>query len=130
MRVCLAGRHAPALLRMVAVLLGAMTFSAASSSANLYVTTTGNNAGNCQTLGAPCLTIAYALSQAAAGDTINIGGGTFTEELTISKSVVLEMTCSVRLVGACGGWVVGVEPQARPVGVESPLALCARTRKQ
>ena len=89
MRVCLAGRHAPALLRMVAVLLGAMTFSAASSSANLYVTTTGNNAGNCQTLGAPCLTIAYALSQAAAGDTINIGGGTFTEELTISKSVVL-----------------------------------------
>ena len=53
------------------------------------MTTTGNNAGNCQTLGAPCLTIAYALSQAAAGDTINIGGGTFTEELTISKSVVL-----------------------------------------
>ena len=72
MRVCLAGRHAPALLRMVAVLLGAMTFSAASSAANLYVTTTGNNAGNCQTLGAPCLTIAYALSQAAAGDTITI----------------------------------------------------------
>jgi hypothetical protein len=56
----------------------------------LYVATSGTNAGNCQTIGTPCLTIAYALTQAAAsGDTINIAAGTYTEELTINKSVAL-----------------------------------------
>jgi Right handed beta helix region len=56
----------------------------------LYVATTGSDAGNCQTIGTPCLTVSYALTQAAAsGDTINIAAGTFVEELTINKSVTL-----------------------------------------
>ena len=56
----------------------------------LYVATSGANVGTCQASATPCLTITYALSQAAAsGDTINIGAGTFTEELDVAKSVVL-----------------------------------------
>ena len=75
---------------MAATWLVSALFANAGSAATLYVSTTGNNAGNCQTPGSPCLTIAYALSQAAAsGDSINIASGTFTEELTINKSVVL-----------------------------------------
>ncbi len=74
----------------MAAALASAVFAGNGLAANLYVATTGSNAGNCQSAGSPCLTIAYALSQAAAsGDTINVGSGTFTEELTISKSVVL-----------------------------------------
>lgn len=61
-----------------------------SQAATLYVATTGLNAGTCQVSGSPCLTITYALTQAAtAGDTINVAAGTYTEELTINKSVVI-----------------------------------------
>lgn len=74
------------------LLTGLLTGLAALTSvaATLYVATTGVNAGNCQTSGSPCLTVTYALSQAAAsGDSINVAAGTYTEELTINKSVVV-----------------------------------------
>jgi hypothetical protein len=68
----------------------ACLFSLNANAVPLYVATTGADAGNCQTVGTPCLTVAYALTQAAAsGDTINIAAGTFVEELTINKSVTL-----------------------------------------
>ncbi|MGL4233335.1 MAG: hypothetical protein ACRCWJ_18350, partial [Casimicrobium sp.] len=64
---------------------------ASAGAATLYVAPSGSNAGNCQTVGTPCQTIAYALTQAAAsGDTINIAAGTYAEELTINKSVLLQ----------------------------------------
>lgn len=66
------------------------TLSHVALSAQLYVAPGGVNAGNCQTLATPCLTVSYALSQAAvSGDTVNIAAGTYVEELTISKSVAL-----------------------------------------
>jgi hypothetical protein len=40
-----------------------------------YVATTGADSGNCSDSGAPCLTIGYAIGQASAGDTIQIGRG-------------------------------------------------------
>jgi parallel beta-helix repeat protein len=42
-----------------------------------YVSTTGNDSNSCLSSGAPCQTIAHAESLSAAGDTINIGAGTY-----------------------------------------------------
>jgi hypothetical protein len=42
----------------------------------LTVATTGTDAGNC--VSSPCATLGYALSQAAAGETIVIQPGTYT----------------------------------------------------
>lgn len=61
-----------------------------SEAATLYVATGGSNVGTCQVSGSPCLTISYALSQAAvSGDSISVAAGTYTEEVTINKSVVV-----------------------------------------
>src|SRR5207244_3129915 len=42
-----------------------------------YVSTTGANAGDCSNSGSPCLTIAYAISQAYPGDIINVAVGIY-----------------------------------------------------
>lgn len=46
-----------------------------------FVATTGSNGGanNCETEGSPCLTIAYALTQAGSGDVIYVADGTYVE---------------------------------------------------
>ncbi|MBP7453341.1 MAG: right-handed parallel beta-helix repeat-containing protein, partial [Ottowia sp.] len=57
--------------------------------ATLNVGPSGADAGNCQST--PCLTIGYALTQAAAsGDTVLLAAGTYTEQITIAKSVTIE----------------------------------------
>jgi hypothetical protein len=56
----------------------------------LYVSTGGSDAAanTCRVKATACRTIAYALTQTFAGDTINIGPGTFHEEdLTIAKDL-------------------------------------------
>jgi parallel beta-helix repeat protein len=53
-----------------------------------YVATTGNNA-NDGSLGAPWLTIQYAVDTVGSGDTIRVTAGTYTEQVTIQKSVNL-----------------------------------------
>jgi len=58
-----------------------------SYAATRTVSTTGADVGDC--IGSPCLTIGYALSQAANGDTIVVGAGVFVEQLTIAKSVTI-----------------------------------------
>lgn len=45
------------------------------------------DSGNC--ISTPCLTINYAISQAAPGDTISVAAGTYNENLTISKAITL-----------------------------------------
>jgi parallel beta-helix repeat protein len=53
-----------------------------AAASTLFVATTGSDAGanNCQTVGTPCATLAYALTQATGGtgDTIMIAPGTYT----------------------------------------------------
>lgn len=53
---------------------------AQGSPATLYVATSGADSGNCQNAAAPCATLAYAFGQAATGDTIDVGPGTFTAD--------------------------------------------------
>jgi hypothetical protein len=55
--------------------------------ATLYVSTTGTDAGNCQSPATACLTVAYAVSQAPDNSFINIAAGTYTAKLTFSKNL-------------------------------------------
>jgi hypothetical protein len=61
---------------------------------NLYVSTTGSDGGgnNCQTAGSPCATLAYALTQAVASDTILIAPGTYTIAGGASNTVTAALT--------------------------------------
>jgi hypothetical protein len=75
---------------LLLVILAANLVSAPAQIAyafSLTVDKTGIDSGNCQA--SACLTIGYAIGQATASDTINIGPGVYNENLTISKNVVL-----------------------------------------
>jgi hypothetical protein len=75
-------------LRQVAV----MAFVAASvhlaprpaESSTLYVTVTGSDGSASCRVGAPCLTITHAVDVAIAGDTIQVGAGTFAESYGVT----------------------------------------------
>lgn len=54
-----------------------------------HVTKTGHNNPQC-TFAHPCLTVAHAIHIAQPGDTIQIGAGTFVENLTIAKNLTLK----------------------------------------
>jgi len=83
----------------------------ASSTATLYVASTGNNSGsnNCQTQSAPCATIGYALTQGAAGDTISVGAGLFDESQLV-------LTYPVTIKGAGSGSTI--------IDVTTPASAC------
>lgn len=68
-------RFLPAAL--VAVLLGA--FSSTSIGATRHVSTTGTDTGSCTDQSSPCRTISYGVSRLAAGDTLIVANGTYTE---------------------------------------------------
>jgi hypothetical protein len=84
-------------LAAMAVVLGVLSgvFATPIVSANgstLYVATPangGSDSGNCQSASAPCATLAYAVSQASSGDTIDVGPGTFTANLSNALGVSL-----------------------------------------
>src|SRR4051794_9264558 len=62
---------------------------------NRYVATTGSDTLNdCTNVGTPCLTIGYAVSQAADGDTINVAPGTYqiSSKIDLSGGVANNLT--------------------------------------
>jgi hypothetical protein len=63
--------------------------SASASPGTLYVAVGGHDTGSCQSAASPCATITYAVSQAVAGDTIDIGPGTFTAAVSLFEQGVL-----------------------------------------
>ncbi|NWG01122.1 MAG: IPTL-CTERM sorting domain-containing protein [Thermoanaerobaculaceae bacterium] len=71
-------RQAVTLGLVLSLAVGAVTAPEAWA-ANLYVATTGSDAGpnNCQTLASPCKTITHALTQAVSGDVINVAAGLY-----------------------------------------------------
>jgi predicted outer membrane repeat protein len=60
---------------------------------NRYVSVTGDDVGGASTCfdpNAPCRTIAHALDVSTPGDSINIAGGAYTENIIINKSIALK----------------------------------------
>lgn len=72
---------------LVALTLPLATVRAAES--DRYVAAGGVDAGSCSSSAAPCRTIGYAIGQSAAGDTVNVGPGTFVENVVVDRSVTL-----------------------------------------
>ena len=60
-----------------------------SNGQNRYVSTSGTDFGDCSMPGSPCLTIQYAVNQAAAGDQVNVASGIYNENVTINKPLSL-----------------------------------------
>ena len=48
---------------------------------------TGSDTGDCMSIANPCATISYAISQAGAGDMIQVAAGTYNEALSITKNL-------------------------------------------
>jgi hypothetical protein len=95
---------------VAAVAAGALVASPASAAGvDHYVSTTGTDAGNCQNIASPCLTINYAVGQAGTGDIINVAAGTYAEDVVVTKSLVFK--------GANSGVSAGTTPGVR--GAES-----------
>lgn len=59
-----------------------------SQTGDVFTTAIGNNANNGFSI-APFATINYAVSQAQAGDSIYVDAGTFVEQVTINKGVIM-----------------------------------------
>jgi len=78
------------LLGLAAVLLRGVPVFAAN---DRYVAPAGVDTGNCTNNLSPCLTIAYAVGQSVAGDTIHLAAGTYTgagnQHITLDKSLTL-----------------------------------------
>ena len=68
------------ILAVVAVLLACGNLHgepAHAAGATLYISSSGSDTSNCTNANAPCESLAYALTQAAAGDTIAVVGGAY-----------------------------------------------------
>src|SRR5262245_56010477 len=65
-----------------------------------YVSTTGDDANGCTGPATPCRTIGAALRAAASGDTIQVAGGTYAENL------VIQGLDPITIIGAAGGTVI------------------------
>jgi len=64
--------------------------AAAPAPGQRYVALTGTDTGNCSSSAIACRTIIYTIAQSSAGDTINIGAGTYIESPTINKELILQ----------------------------------------
>ncbi len=91
-------------LASVAVLATQDVASATGSGGTLYVANTGTDAGTCRLSTHPCATIAYALTQVTTDSTIDVGPGSYPQQLVINTSV--------SIVGT-GGTVV-INPSSLP----------------
>ncbi|MGH9764825.1 MAG: HYR domain-containing protein [Blastocatellia bacterium] len=64
----------------------------ARAQTNRFVSTSGNDQGgsnDCSNSGQPCATIQNAINHSGGGDEIDLGPGTYTENVTVSQSVTI-----------------------------------------
>jgi parallel beta-helix repeat protein len=92
------------IITLLVLLLVTVTMTVQASS-NWYVNPGGNDSNDCSTSSTACATIHAAIDKAAAGDTINVAAGTYTEEINLNKQV--------SIWGANNGVPAGANPGAR-----------------
>lgn len=73
----------PLIMRALALVLSLAAVSAQATT--YYVATSGNNAADGLTTASAFRSIAYAVGRVAPGDTIQVRGGSYTENVTISR---------------------------------------------
>src|SRR5262249_9516159 len=63
----------------------------ARAASNRFVATTGSDTGNdCSNPSSPCATIQHAINQSSSGDVINLGPGTYSENVIVNQSVTIQ----------------------------------------
>jgi nitrous oxidase accessory protein NosD len=85
-------RRSRAIWLAVTAVVAAMTIAlvpgtAAAAPMTLQVAAGGTDSGTCLT--SACATIQYAVDQAAAGDTVNVGPGTYVENVAVHTGIAL-----------------------------------------
>ncbi|MGH8994774.1 MAG: NosD domain-containing protein [Acidimicrobiales bacterium] len=78
----------PVSIAAIAVTMAFGVPPAGAASSKTYVTPTGTDSGTC-TKRATCLTITYALTQTRPGGTVEVGSGTYDENLVIAQDVTI-----------------------------------------
>ncbi|MGH2958707.1 MAG: hypothetical protein ACRDKE_03820, partial [Solirubrobacterales bacterium] len=82
-------------LTALVVMVGVLAGAGSASAADRYVETTGVDSGTCGALVDPCATIAQATTNAASGDHVVIGTGTFVQTSSINPGAK-----SIEYIGA------------------------------
>lgn len=77
------------LLLLVPFCLLLLVGPAAAAPTTRHVAKTGLDSGDCSLPQAPCLTIGYALGQAAGGDTVKVAQGVYEENLAVLDNINL-----------------------------------------
>ena len=97
----------------LAVLSFSSTVNADSDEPPLFVVATGSDAGNCQSVTAPCRTIAYALGQVGKNGQIRVGAGSFELSDVADAIYLLSGAIDVRGSYADGSrsTLIGVAPE-------------------
>jgi nitrous oxidase accessory protein NosD len=80
-------------------------FTGKAFAADFYVSPTGDNSNNCQSVANPCQTITEALERVVDGDVVRLAPGTYEENIRIENNILLR--------GANAGVALGVAPGMR-----------------
>lgn len=72
--------------------------AAQAATGTLYVNPSGTDTGTCTTSSAPCATIDYTLTQAPPNATIDVGAGTYAEQVVITQNTTIVGTPSGTII--------------------------------
>lgn len=111
---------------LIATLLAAFfTFATVPlSAATYYVAKTGSDSSNCTSASAPCLTISRGVAVAtAAGSIVQVGPGTYTENVTLSKAGTATAPITVRGQDGSGCPTTAISDVNSPTGTRPNSAV-------